>query len=369
MEIIRVAKKSGSFRDALEAYMEDHSLQHDGVTTASASGFGAANIGYLFPEYKDMRPGAPELVTDDNAWVEAILRKVHKSPFSRIRTSQVDIRHIDELRAKGYVKGTQKGIVGNYSYAKRETDPQTVFVKSALNRDDILDITDFDYVAYQYQIDQLQLREELATAMLLGDGRVDGTDGKIDPTHIRPVWGDNELYTIYKDMTPFMASINGDFSDNFGDNYKYSEGAIAALLDAKIDFRGTGSMDMFCTQQFFNKMLLAKDLNGRRIYRNKQELAAALGVNEIYPVSKMAGKTRTKAVTVNNVSTNHTMQLNAIFINWGDYNLGATKGGQITHFTQFDIDFNQEKSLLETRSSGANTRIYSAIVLEEDITT
>ena len=367
-EIISVAKKAGSFRQVLEAYMEENELQHDAVT-ATASGFAPDNIGQLFPEYKDVRPGAPELVTDDNNWVEAILRKVHKSPFSRIRTSQVDIRGLNDLRARGYAKGTKKALAGNYSVARRTTDPQTVYVKSALNRDDIVDITDFDYVAYQYQIDQLQLREELATAMLLGDGRAVDAEGKIDPTHIRPVYGDEDLFTIYKDLTPFLSDINGEYSDNFGDNYKYSEAMVAALLDAKIDFRGTGNADMFCTQQFFNKMLLAKDLNGRRIYANKQELATALGVNEIYPVSKMAGKTRTKAVEANGVSTNHTMQLNAVVINWADYNLGATKGGQITHFTQFDIDFNQEKSLLETRVSGANTRIYSAIVIEEDITT
>ena len=136
---------------------------------------------------------------------------------------------------------------------------------------------------------------------------------------------------------------------------------IAAMLDAKIDFKGTGSQDMFCTQQFFNKMMLAKDLNGRRIYANKGELATALGVANIYPVSKMAGKYRT--VTSGNSSVR--MDLDAIIINWADYSLGSTKGGQITHFTQFDIDFNQEKSLLETRVSGANTRIYSAIVIEE----
>lgn len=361
--IISVAKKTGSFRQVLEAYMEENELQHDAVT-APVSGFAPDNIGQLFPEYRDVRPGAPEVVTDDLGWVEAILRKVHKSPFSRIRTSQVDIRNLNDLRARGYKKGTKKNMVGNYQVARRTTDPQTVYVKSALNRDDIMDITDFDYVDYQYKIDQMQLREELATAMLLSDGRSDDAEGKIETSHIRPVYGDDSLFTIYKDIKPFLENINGEFSKNFGENYKYSEGVIAALLDAKIDFRGTGSSDLFCTQRFFNKMLLAKDLNGRRIYANKQELATALGVNEIYPVSKMEGKTRT--VIVDGVA--HTMQLDAIVMNWADYSLGSTKGGQITHFTQFDIDFNQEKSLLETRVSGANTRIYSAIVLEEDTT-
>lgn len=373
--IIDAAKKAGSFRAVFEDYVAENYLQHDDEpaadpepTPAPVSGFtsypsGAtpAGVDVLFPEWHDVRSGAPELVTNDNGWVTAILNKVHKSPFSRIRTSQVDIRDIQDLRAKGYEKGKEKSIVGNYSLVRRTTDPQTIYVKSALNRDDIIDITDFDYVQYQYKIDRMQLEEELATAMLLGDGRADGADGKIEDSHIRPVYGDDALYTIYKDLTGFLSDINGDYSDNFGDNYKYSEAMIAAMLDAKIDFKGTGSQDMFCTQQFFNKMMLAKDLNGRRIYANKGELATALGVANIYPVSKMAGKYRT--VTSGNSSVR--MDLDAIIINWADYSLGSTKGGQITHFTQFDIDFNQEKSLLETRVSGANTRIYSAIVIEE----
>ena len=373
MAILDAARDCGSFKKALKSYMDDNeALQHADGDTAAASGFAQPdNIGLLFPEYKDVRPGAPELITDDLGWVDAILRKVHKSPFSRIRTSQVDIRHLEDLRARGYVKGSKKGIVGNYEVARRETDPQTVFVKSALHRDDITDITDFDYVAYQYNIDQIQLREELATAMLLGDGRASDAEGKINPNHIRPIYGDDALFTIYKDIeiAKARAELQGsNTSANFGDSYIYAEAMIAALLDAKIDFRGTGTQDMFCTQQFFNKMMLAKDLNGRRIYANKQELATALGVNEIYPVSKMAGKTRTKAVDVNGSSVNHMMQVAAIVLNWADYSLGSTKGGQITHFTQFDIDFNQHKSLLETRVSGANTRVYSAIVLEEDLT-
>lgn len=364
--IIETAKKAGSFRAVLDAYAEDNNLKHDG-TTAAVSGFtsypsGAtpAGVDALFPEWHDVRPGAPELVTDDNGWVSAVLNKAHKSPFSRIRTSQVDIRNIADLRAKGYKKGTEKALTGNYALVKRTTDPQTVYVKSALNRDDIIDITDFDYVSYQYKIDKMQLEEELATAMLVGDGRGD-VDDKIEPTHIRPIWGDDDLYTIYQDLTPFMTEINGDYSDNFGDNYKYSEAMVAAILDAKIDFKGTGTPDMFCTQQFFNKMLLAKDLNGRRIYANKGELATALGVGNVYPVSKLAGKYRTKGEG----ASAKRMDLDAIIVNLADYSLGSTKGGQVTHFTQFDIDFNQEKSLIETRVSGANTRIYSAIVIEE----
>lgn len=370
--IINAAKKAGSFRAVFEDYIAENYIQHDDVVSedvepeiypAAASGFNSYNGGvdYLFPEWHDVRGGAPELVTNDNGWVTAILNKVHKSPFSRIRTSQVDIRDIQDLRARGYKKGEEKKLAGNYAVARRTTDPQTVYVKSALNRDDIIDITDFDYVQYQYKIDRMQLEEELATAILLGDGRADDAEGKIEASHIRPVYGDDSLFTIYKDLSEFKDGINGEFSENFGENYIYAEAMVAAMLDAKIDFKGTGSQDMFCTQQFFNKMMLAKDLNGRRIYANKGELATALGVNNIYPVSKMANKSRT--VTEGNVAK--TYNLDAIIINFADYSLGSTKGGQITHFTQFDIDFNQEKSLLETRVSGANTRIYSAIVIEE----
>lgn len=366
--ILDAAKKQrGSFRSFLNAYIEDHELQHD--DTAGVSGFtsypsGAtpAGVDLLFPEYHNVRSGAPELITDDTNWVSVVLNKVHKSPFSRIRTSQVDIRNIAALRARGYKKGTQKEIAGNYALVKRETDPQTVYVKSALNRDDIVDITDFDYVDYQYKIDRAQLNEELATAILLGDGREDDADGKIDPVHIRPIYGDDALYTIYQDLGEFTSDINGDFSDNFGENYKYAEGVVAAVLNGKIDFRGTGKPDMFCTQEFVNKMLLARDLNGRRLYKDEAELATTIGVGNIYPVSKMSGLNRTKG----SGQTAKTMNLDAIIVNLADYSLGSTKGGQITHFTQFDIDFNQEKSLLETRVSGAPTRIKSAIVIEEE---
>ena len=365
--ILEAAKKSGSFKQALADFADQNNLAHDGLdvsgSTSYPSGATPAGVDALFPEYHDVRSGAPELITDDLDWVKKVLGKVHKSPFSRIRTGQVDIRNIEELRAKGYEKGTQKALSGNYELVRRETDPQTVYVFSALNRDDVIDITDFDYVAYQYKIDRAQLEEELATAILIGDGRTAGAQYKIKEDHVRPIWTDDDLYTIHKNLTPFLSEINGDFSDNFGDNYKYSEAMVAAMLDAMIDYRGSGSLDMFCTQQFFNKMLLARDLNGRRIYDNKSELATALGVNNIYPVSKFAGKTRISG----SGATAKTMALDAIIVNLADYALGSTKGGEITHFTDFEIKFNQLESLIETRVSGANTRVYSAIVIEEEV--
>ena len=199
--IIAMAKQSnvGTFQNALEAYADDNNLQHDAIS----SGFnqsGDGNVTMLFPEYQEVRPGAPELITNDQGWISLVMSKVHKSPISRIRTSQVDIRNIDALRAKGYQKGKQKAQTGNFKLVRRTTDPQTIYVKNALHRDDIVDITDFDYVQYLYNIDRLMLNEELATAIMIGDGRDDGDEAKISTDHIRPIWTDDDLYTIHVDL-------------------------------------------------------------------------------------------------------------------------------------------------------------------------
>lgn len=365
-EILKLAKTSqvGTFQTALEIYANENALQHD----ALASGFaqtGDGNVTLLFPEYKDVRPGAPELITNDQGWITTVMNKVHKSPISRIRTSQVDIRNIDALKAKGYTKGKQKKQTGNFKLVRRTTDPQTVYVKSALHRDDIIDITDFDYVAYLYNIDRLMLNEELATAIMLGDGRDDGDEGKISPDHIRPIWLDDDLYTIHVDLDVAAAKkeLQGtNTAANFGENYIIAEAMINTVLYAREDYKGTGTPDLFITPHMLNQMLLARDINGRRIYSSKTELATALNVGSINTAEQFEGKTRT-------TSDSEKKKLVAIIANLADYSLGATKGGEVTHFTQFDIDFNQEKSLLETRCSGALTRVYSAIAIEEDVTT
>lgn len=376
-DILTFAKQSnvGSFRRAMEVYAEDHDLelQHD----ATAGGFlqpGAGVTGdvtALFPEYKDVRPGAPELITNDQGWIGTVMSKVHKSPISRIRTRQVDIRNAQQLRAKGYQKGKQKQLSGNFELLSRETDPQTVYVRNQLHRDDIVDITDFDYVQYLYDIDRMMLNEELATAIMIGDGRASGDTDKISENHIRPIWTDDDLYTIHADVdiTGAKQKFQGsDTSANFGDNYVYAEAVLEALLYARENFKGSGTPDFYIAPHLLNVMLLARDRNGRRIYDNKNELAAALNVGQIFTAEQFENKTRTVAVMNNGVSTNHTKKLLGLLVNLGDYSLGATKGGEITHFTQFDIDFNTQKSLLETRVSGALTRVYSAIALEEDIT-
>lgn len=360
MNIIEVAKQYGTLKEALKAYADENNLQHDDL--APVSGFTSypvdqtpAGVDALFPDWHDVRPGAPEIVTNDQEWVKVVLNKVHRSPFSRIRTSQVDLREIEGLRAKGYQKGKEKVLVDNYTVAKRTTEPQTIYAKSALNRDDVIDITDFDYVDYQYKIDRMQLEKELARAILIGDGRDAASDDKINEERVRPIWTDNQIFTIKKTISVEAAAND----PGFGSNYLYAQAVEEAILDAKIDYRGSGNMDMFCSQRFFNKIQLAKDLNGRRIYTNKGELTSALDVSGVYNVPEFDGLTRTEG--------GKTYRLLAIIGNLNDYNIGATKGGEITHFTDFDIDFNQLKSLIETRVSGANTRLYSFIVLEEEV--
>lgn len=350
----------GTFKNALQMYAEENALQHD----ATSSGVATGDLSKLFPEYADVRPGAPELITNDQGWISTVISKVHKSPMSRIRTTQADIRNIDTLKAHGYQKGKQKKLAGNFNLVRRTTDPQTIYVKNALNRDDIVDITDFDYVAYLYSIDRMNLNEELAKAIMIGDGRDDGAEDKIFPEHIRPIWLDDDLYTIHVDLdiTAMKAELQGtNTGANFGDNYVYAEAMVQTILYARENYKGTGTPDLYCTPHMTNVMLLARDMNGRRIYSSKAELATALNVGGIYTAEQFANKTR-------KTSENKIKKLIGIIVNLQDYSLGATKGGEITHFTQFDIDFNQEKSLLETRCSGALTRVYSAIVIEEDVT-
>ena len=362
--IVQLAKAPnvGSLQTAMQIYADDNNLQHDGI-----SGFiqeGTGNVTSLFPEYQEVRPGAPELITNDQGWVGVVMNKVHKSPISRIRTSQVDIRNIDALRARGYKKGVKKKIDGNLKLIRRTTDPQTVYVKNALHRDDIVDITDFDYVQYLYNIDKTNLNEELAVAIMLGDGRDEGDEDKIFPEHIRPIWLDDDLYTIHVDMDIAAAKkeLQGtNTGANFGENYIYAEAMINACLYAREKYKGTGTPDLFIAPHSLNRMLLARDINGRRIYSSTSELASALNVGAIHTAEQFEGKTRI-------TDAGKKKQLYATIVNLDDYSLGATKGGEVTHFTQFDIDFNQEKSLLETRVSGALTRVYSAIAIEEDVT-
>ena len=290
-------------------------------------------------------------------------RVAYKTPFSRIRTRQMDARS-DELRARGYKKGSKKEERGNMTLYNRTTDPQTVFVKDKLNRDDIVDITDFEVADYIYQDMREKLNEEIAIAIMVSDGRIPGAEGKIDETHIRPIWGDDEFFTMHVDI-----DLNGAKTElqgtntgaNFSENYIYAEAIIRAALYSREKYKGTGQPDFYCTPHLVNIMLLARDMNGRRIYDTVADLAKALNVGEIHTAEQFDGLTR-------ETSDKKTKELLGIFVNMADYTIGSTKGGEITRFNQFDIDFNQEKYLLETRLSGALTRYRCAIALEKDVT-
>ena len=352
--IIEMAKSPsiGSLQHAMEIYAEDNALQH-----------GIDQIDTLFPDYQLTNPGAPEMLERDQTWVGVVMNKAHKSPISRIRTRQADARAA-ELRAKGYKKGAQKTLSANLKLLSRTTDPQTIYRKDELHRDDIIDITDFDVVEYQYGLMRRNLEEDIAMAILIGDGREDVDSDKISEDHIRSIWHDDELYTIHTDVdiNAAKAELQGsDTSKHFGDNYVYAEAIITAALYAREKYKGSGNLDFFCTPHLLNVMLLARDLNGRRIYDSKSDLAAALNVGAIYTVEQFEGKTRT-------TEESKTKKLLGLFVNMADYQIGSTKGGEITRFNQFDIDFNKEKYLLETRLSGALTKVYSAIALEEPVT-
>lgn len=361
-EILKLAKSPnvGSLQTAMKIYAEENELKH-----ADISGFvqtGNGNVSTMFPEYVEAHPGrTPELITNDMGWVDAIMAKTQKIPHGRVRTSHVDIRNIDALQAKGYQKGNKKNLTGNYALVRRTTDPQTVYVTSELHRDDVTDIEDFDYVQFQYGIDQISLKETLAVATMLGDDRPDSDPEKIFPDKIRPIWTDDELYTIHKDVdfAAMAKELQGSNTEQyFGESFIYAEAMVTALRKARKDFRGTGKPDLFITTDMHNTMILARDRNGRRIYETDTELAAALGVANIYEVTQFEGKVRTDA-------DGKKHKLHAICVNMADYGYGASKGGDITHFTDFDIKFNQLQSLLETRKSGQLTRIKSAIVIEE----
>jgi len=353
-EILALAKQNsvGTFQNALGIYLEQNEELAHGID----------NIEALFPEFKDVRPGAPELVTRDQGWVTVVMNKVHKQPFSRIRTRQMDARN-DSIRSHGYKKGDKKTASGNMSLVARTTDPQTIYRTEALNRDDILDITDFDVVEYQYGEMKLNLKEEVAVSIMVGDGRDPDDQHKISEDHVRSIWNDKEVYTIHKDVDLEAAKkeLQGtNTGANFGDKYVYSEAVIEAALYAREGYKGTGIPDYYCTPHSLNTMLLARDRNGRKIYNSKADIVAALNVKDIYTAEQFDGLVRT-----DDAGKKH--ELIGIFVNLEDYTVGCVKGGEITRFEQFDIDFNQNKQMIETRLSGALTRIASAIALEKPV--
>ena len=356
--IINMAKSSsvGSLQEAIDLFLENKGEE-------LAHGFDGEALEVLFPEFKNLDPGAPDIIRPDQSWVMSVINKIHKSPYSRIRTRQADAR-VADLKAKGYQnKGDQKKISDEIKMITRTTDPQTVYRKDMLNRDDIIDITDFDVVAYQWKLMKENMYEELATAALVGDGREDGDPDKIHETHIRSIWNDEELYTMHKDVDieAAKAELQGtETGAHFGENYIYAEAIITAALYSREKFKGSGTPDLYCTPHLVNVMLLARDLNGRRIYDSKADLAKALNVAAIHEIEQLEGKVRT-------TKDGDKKKLLGLFVNLADYTFGSTKGGELTKFEDFDIDFNQYKYLMETRLSGALTKPFAAIALEEPV--
>ena len=354
-EILKMAKAPGmTLKSAIEMYASEHSdsLSH-----------GIDEIDTLFPDFKDVKPGAPELLTRDQDWVAQVLSKAVKSPVSRVRTKQIDAR-AKEIRAKGYKnRSKEKAVSANLKVLMRTTDPQTIYFRDALHRDDIVDITDFDVVAYQRNVMKMNLEEEVALAALVGDGREDVDPDKISEDHIRPVWKDDDLYTIKApvDVAAMKAKLQGTNTEaNFGEEYIYAEAIIAASLHAREKYKGKGTPDFYCTPHLLNVMLLARDLNGRRIYDSAADLAKVLRVANIFTAEQFEDLVREDA-------EGNKFNLLGLFVNMANYQFGCTKGGEITSFDDFDIDFNQYKYLMETRLSGALTEVYSAIALEEPV--
>lgn len=360
--ILEMAKKPscGSLKAAFEMYAEEKGTMMHGFVDEE----GNDAIDQLFPDYKLLKPGAPELITRDLTWVDYVLNGIHKSPITRIRTRYADAR-IAELRAKGYNdRSVAKSLAGNIKLIGRTTDPQTVYRKDEMHRDDILDITDFDVVEYNWKIMRQNMNEELALAALIGDGREEDDPDKIHESHIRSIWNDDELYTIHVDVDYEAAKkeLQGtNTGANFGENYIRSEATVNASMYAREKYKGSGNVTMFCTPHALNVMLLARDLNGRRLYSSKTDLAAALNVNSIHTIEQFEGKIRT-----DKAGKKH--KLMALMVNLSDYQFGCAKGGEITRFDDFDIDFNKYKYLMETRLSGSLTKLWSAIALEEPVT-
>lgn len=360
--ILELAKKPGvgSFKHALAMYVEDNknTLSH-GIVDPD----GEDAMGYLFPEFKDAHPGAPELIERDMDWVAQVMSKAHKAPYSRVRTRQIDAR-ATELRGKGYKnREEQKKLSGNLKLLMRTTDPQTVYYRDNIHRDDINDITDFDIVSYQKNVMKHGLEEVIALAALVGDGREDVDPDKISPEHIRPIWTDEDLYTIKAtvDVAAMAKELQGTNANaNFGENFVFAEAVVTQSLYARETYKGKGALDFYCAPHTLNKMLLARDMNGRRIYESAADIAKVLNVANIYTVEQFEGLQREDA-------EGNKKELLGLFVNMASYQFGSTKGGEITSFEQFDIDFNNYKYLMEARLSGALIDVYSAIALEAPV--
>ena len=356
-QILKDIKRFGSLSESIKHHMSDESgvLAH-AITPAnyptnedgSTQTYGIANIDWLFPDVKNFTSGAPEFIMRDQGWANKLLSAVHHTPFSRVKMMFADIT-ADEARAKGYIKGNQK-YEEVFTLLKRKIDPQTVYKKQKFDRDDIVDITDFDVVAWVKQEMRGMLNEEIARAILVGDGRSAAYEDKISEDHIKPVYNDADLFTI-KVRLPYVANETEDAR---------AKRVIRAAIKARVDYKGSGNPTMYTTAQFKTDMLLLEDSQGYPLYKTENELATKCRVKEVEEVEILQGINR--SVTVESTTTVY--DLAAIIFNPTDYNVGTDRGGEINSFEQFDIDVNQMKYLMETRISGALVRPKSAIVIE-----
>ena len=329
--ILTDAKRYGSLKESV--------LQHKET-------FGIENINMLFPDYKNMNV-PPEFIKRDTGWVAQVMNGVSHTPFSRIKSVFADIT-ADEARARGYMKGNLKK-EEVFTLLKRTTDPQTIYKKQKLHRDDVIDITSFDVVAWIKAEMRMMLDEELARAILVGDGRLSSSDDKIKETNIRPIYKEEALYVVNTVL------------DKQPDVDTRAKAFIKAAVKARKDYQGSGEPTLFCSEDLLTDLLLLEDGHGRAIYESEAKLATALRVKKIVTVPVMEGVHRMN----NAAGVNAECDLLGIIVNLRDYNVGADKGGAINMFEDFDIDYNAQKYLIETRCSGALVKPYSAIVIEE----
>ena len=323
-EILADGKRYGSLKESF--------LQH-----------GIDNIEMLFPDNKALTT-QPEFYKRDTSWVDVVMNGVHHTPFSRIKSTYADIT-ADEARAKGYVKGNVK-VDEVIAVLKRTTNPTTIYKKQKLDRDDVVDITDFDVISWLKGEMRMMLNEELARAFLVGDGRSSAADDKINETNIRPIWTDDDVYTIKTLVT---------VAQNATDDAK-AKAIIRAAVKSRKDYKGSGNTVFFTTEDYVTDMLLMEDSTGRIIYDSLDKLATAMRVRKIVTVPVMEGLHRTVGAA--------THDLVGIIVDLSDYNVGADKGGAVNMFDDFDIDYNAQKYLIETRCSGALTKPKSAIAIE-----
>ena len=348
-EILRDGKRYGSLREsALQHGFED--IQTNMELMHAASDYGIKDINMLFPDYKNIT-NVPGFVSREMGWVQKVMGAVSHTPFSRVKTVFANITE-DEARAKGYIKGKQKK-EEVFTLLKRTTDPQTVYKKQKLDRDDVIDITDFDVVSWLKGEMRMMLDEELARAFMIGDGRDSSSDDKIQPAHLRPIWGDDPFYTI-------RAMIELDTNATEDDKYT---AIIRAAIKARKDYKGSGNPTFYTTEDNLTGMLLLTDKVGRDLYESEEQLAKKLRVKEIVTIPVMEGQQRT-ADDKDTGLTGKKFDLEGLIVNLVDYNVGADKGGAVSLFDDFDIDYNQMKYLIETRCSSALVKPYAAISIE-----